>query len=198
MNMPTEENDMPVEELVVLVDESNTAVGTCPKAVVHTGDTPLHRAFSCFVFNRVGELLLQQRSHSKKTWPLVWSNSCCGHPLPKESSLAAVRRRLLQELHLQPAEIHEVLPDYRYRAEHLGIVENEICPVYVCWSEQAPVPEPAEVEACRYICWSDFTTALRDPADAAFDEFSPWCREEALLLDDSKLFQQLWQQYTQQ
>lgn len=195
-DLPSEETDVPTEELVVLVDESNTAIGTCPKALVHTGDTPLHRAFSCFVFNQRGELLLQQRSRTKKTWPLVWSNSCCGHPQPEESSLAAVGRRLKQELRLQPTQIFEVLPDYRYRAEHLGVVENEICPVYVCWSEQTPVLDPAEVEACRYTNWSDFIAALRDPTDTDFDGFSPWCREESLLLDESEQFQQLWKLHT--
>jgi isopentenyl-diphosphate delta-isomerase len=69
-----------IPELVVLVDENNTVLGTMPKSEVHGAETPLHRAFSIFLFNAEKKLLLQQRSHVKKTWPLAWSNSCCGHP----------------------------------------------------------------------------------------------------------------------
>jgi isopentenyl-diphosphate delta-isomerase len=69
----------PIEE-VVLVDEENNILGTMPKSLVHGEKTPLHRAFSAFIFNYDKKLLLQQRSHVKKTWPLAWSNSCCGHP----------------------------------------------------------------------------------------------------------------------
>ena len=60
------------EELVVLVNEQNEVIGTTPKATVHGRETPLHRAFSCFIFNDEGEFLLQQRAFSKKTWPGIW------------------------------------------------------------------------------------------------------------------------------
>lgn len=189
-------SEMDHDELVILVDDGNREIGTCSKAVVHTGNTPLHRAFSVFVFNHNGELLLQQRAGSKKTWPLVWSNSCCGHPQPGETSNAAVRRRLREELQLTPAEIHEVLPNYRYRAEHLGVVENEICPVYVCWTKQVPVPQAEEVEAVSHVDWINFLKALKDPSDHRYADFSPWCREEAILLDQSPLFRKLWEQHT--
>jgi len=68
-------------EKVVLVDEENNVLGTTDKSTVHTANTPLHRGFSAFIFNSKQEILLQQRSKYKKTWPLVWSNSCCGHPM---------------------------------------------------------------------------------------------------------------------
>ena len=86
------------EEHVVLVDENNVVLGTTPKATVHTDNTPLHRGFSVFLFNDKNELLLQQRSHLKKTWPLAWSNSCCGHPALNESNEDAVKRRVQFEL----------------------------------------------------------------------------------------------------
>jgi len=89
-------------ELVVLVDDADTEIGTMPKSEVHTLDTPLHRAFSLFLFRKSdGKLLLQQRSHAKKTWPLVWSNTCCGHPGPGEERIDAVARRLGRELGMQ-------------------------------------------------------------------------------------------------
>ncbi|MEK7077270.1 MAG: isopentenyl-diphosphate Delta-isomerase, partial [Patescibacteria group bacterium] len=68
-------------EEVVLIDEENKALGTMPKRNVHRKETLLHRGFSCFLFKN-GKLLLQQRSKTKKTWPLIWSNSVCGHPAP--------------------------------------------------------------------------------------------------------------------
>ena len=68
------------DESLVLVDEDDREVGFLSKAVCHDGDGMLHRAFSLFVFNRRGELLLQRRSANKRLWPLYWSNSCCSHP----------------------------------------------------------------------------------------------------------------------
>jgi isopentenyl-diphosphate delta-isomerase len=95
-------------EAVVLVDEDNQVLGTMPKADVHGETTPLHRGFSCFIFRaRDGHLLLQQRSAKKKTWPLSWSNSCCGHPDLTESAVQAARRRLNYELGLQPIVLIE-------------------------------------------------------------------------------------------
>ena len=70
-----------VPELVVLLDEDGHAIGTTAKAGVHHSDTPLHLAFSCYLFNDRGELLLTQRALSKPTWPGAWTNSVCGHPV---------------------------------------------------------------------------------------------------------------------
>jgi len=116
------------QELVVLVDEQNRTLGTMAKADVHQTRTPLHWGFSCFVFRLgSGQLLLQQRSGKKQTWPLVWSNSCCGHPGPGESSMDAARRRLRYELGLDPILLEEVSP-YRYCFSRDGVMENEKLP----------------------------------------------------------------------
>src|SRR4030095_13018845 len=115
-------------ELVVLVDEGNNVVGTMPKGEVHQARTPLHRAFSSFIFrDRDRHLLLQQRSRTKRTWPLMWSNSCCGHPGPGESNLEAARRRLRYELALEPTVLEEVAP-YRYCLPRDGHTEKGVCP----------------------------------------------------------------------
>jgi len=178
-------------ELVVLVDNRNKPIGTVPKAEIHTDNTPLHRAFSVFLFDPQGMVLLQQRSKKKKTWPLVWSNSCCGHPALGESSFEAARRRLSFELGMTDALLYEVIPNYSYRAEKNGVVENEISPVLVAFSRQNPKINREEVEATRWINWEDFVREVENqPRD-----YSPWCVEETLLLHKSRKFRALFSRH---
>ncbi len=168
----------PAPELVVLCDDADRPIGTAEKERVHTANTPLHQAFSLFLFNPKGELLMQQRSHLKKTWPLEWSNSCCGHPLPGESRVQAVHRRVRAELGCDVLNLHLELPDYRYRAEKSGIVENEICPVFTGLISGELYPDPQEVEAVRWIDWAEFCRQVSEGSLAV----SPWCIEETRLL----------------
>lgn len=182
-----------MEEHVVLVNENNEVLGTAPKATVHTNNTPLHKAFSCFIFNSQGQLLLQQRSHIKKTWPLVWSNSVCGHPSLNEDNKKAVLRRLKDELGLKEIKIYEVLPNYRYRAEKDGIVENEICPVFIGFSDQKPKINPNEVESTRWIDWQKFVKETKEKPQ----NWSPWCVEETQLLNQNDLFNKLYKKNTE-
>ena len=71
-------------EELILVDENDVELGSLSKARCHDGDGVLHRAFSLFIFNLDGDLLLQKRSETKRLWPLVWSTSCCSHHRPGE------------------------------------------------------------------------------------------------------------------
>lgn len=169
-----------MQELVVLVDEQNNVIGTADKRTVHSKDTPLHRAFSCFVFNSKGQLLLTQRAKSKKTFPEVWTNTVCGHPAPDEKEEDAARRRLKEELGIEIENIIFVAP-YRYRfADSNGIVENEICPIYVAHSEMSPQDNPDEIDAWKWIDWEDFLGEIKtNPAP-----YSPWCIEEAKLVSN--------------
>ena len=140
----------------MLVDEGGRAIGTEAKATVHHAATPLHLAFSSYVVDTAGRVLLTQRAADKPTWPGVWTNSCCGHPLPGEPVQDAVRRRLADELGIVTDAIELVLPEFRYRAEMpTGVVENELCPVYrVRWTGD-PTPDPAEVASYRWADWPD-------------------------------------------
>lgn len=172
-------------EEVVLVDEQDQEIGRMLKSEVHSDHTPLHRAFSSFIFNSNGEILLQQRAHSKNTWPLVWSNSCCGHPLPNETREHAVSRRLQDELGMNIDEKDIVfISPYRYQFVREGVVENEICPIYVAYSNDLPIINPDEVEATRWMKWEDYVQdTINHP-----ENWSEWCVEEVALLDTSKKF----------
>jgi isopentenyl-diphosphate delta-isomerase len=164
----------PTGEHVVLLSETGEVLGTAPKASVHTTDTPLHLAFSCYVVDDDGRLLLTRRALSKVTWPGVWTNACCGHPALGEDLPGAVLRRLEHELGLEaPIELSPLLPDFRYRAVMAnGIVENEICPVFLARVRAGtPVsPDPSEVEDHRWVTPDEFRALI-----AAGDvEVSPW------------------------
>jgi len=186
---------MRTKEHVVLINKQNEVLGTTPKSSVHHKNTPLHRAFSLFLFNSEKKLLLQQRAQHKKTWPLVWSNSCCGHPALKESTEEAIRRRLKQELEITKAKLKEVLPDFRYRAEQDGVVENEICPVWVGFSEEVPKPNPEEVENIAWVDWKNFCE-MTEKNEGPFVPLSPWCIQETKLLQQNQKIQKLLKQWT--
>jgi len=179
-----------MKDFVVLIDENNRPLGQMEKFQAHNSNTPLHRGFSVFLFNKKGELLLQQRSSYKKTWPLVWSNSVCGHPMLNETEVEAGRRRLIFELGLENIELHVILPHYRYKYEHKGIVENEICPVMIGFTEELPVINSEEVANIKYILWENFLLEISKP-----NYFSEWCVEEALLLNDNMTFKNLFSSY---
>jgi isopentenyl-diphosphate delta-isomerase len=174
----------PAAELIVLVDEDGTAIGTMPKPLVHHGETPLHRAFSAYLFDEAGRLLVTRRAAEKATFPGMWTNTVCGHPGPGEDDVAAIARRAGYELGLGVADVRPALPSYRYRAEFRGVVENEICPVYLGRFTGAPAPEPTEVGEWELLDWATF----RDRQETTqFDEWSPWCREQARLLETAGL-----------
>jgi isopentenyl-diphosphate delta-isomerase len=142
------------------------------KADVHTARTPLHLAFSCYLFNGAGQFLLTRRAESKRTWPGVWTNTCCGHPAPGEPAAESVRRRLRQELGIGAAELTLVLPRFRYRARMAnGVTENELCPVYAACSDEPPDPDPAEVAETKWVDWEWFCDQVR----AGRQPVSPWC-----------------------
>jgi len=172
--------DIGTKEAVVLLDQDGRAIGRADKYRIHTKDTPLHSAFSIFLFNREGRMLVQQRAWSKQTWPGVWSNACCGHPTPGEPVADAAQRRIAEELGLYGIRLQLALPDFRYRAEHLGVVENEICPVFIGRCLTEPRPNTNEVAATDWIDWEAF---IRN--DPEFDEYSPWSKWEAAQLKRS-------------
>jgi isopentenyl-diphosphate Delta-isomerase len=157
-----------VIENVVLIDEADAALGEGEKLAVHRQGA-LHRAFSVFAFNSAGELLLQRRALSKYHSGGLWTNTCCGHPRPGESTEDAARRRLFEELgmtcgDLTPAGV------YRYRAEIKDLVENELDHLLVTTVAEVPDPNPEEVGEWRFIGLDELTTWLYERPE----DFTAW------------------------
>lgn len=161
--------------MVVLLDDDGRPCGAAPKAEVHTSETPLHLAFSCWVVDALGQVLLTRRSGLKRTWPGSWTNAFCGHPAPGELIAEAVHRRARDELGTRVSEPVAQLPDFRYRAVmDDGTVENEVCPVYVARLLAPPRPNPAEVADLRWLSYADLPAAVAATPSA----YSPWMREQ--------------------
>lgn len=159
----------------MLVDGDGNPIGTAPKSTVHGVDTPLHLAFSSYVFDERGRVLLSRRAGSKLTWPDAWTNSCCGHPLPGEPLAAAVTRRLAFELGLTVESVDLVLPHFAYRAVmDNGTVENELCPVYRAVVSAEAAPNADEVGEVRWEPWTRFAAEVMSGGL----DISPWAREQ--------------------
>lgn len=172
-----------MSERVVLVDDAGRAVGSAPKGSVHHEQTPLHLAFSCYVFDRQGRLLVTQRALDKATFPGVWTNSFCGHPAPAEDMVEAVRRRARQELGLTLESLDLVLPAFRYEATgDNGIRENELCPVFIATTDDEPAPEASEVATLAWVGWPDF----RDEVLTGGREVSVWCALQVAALAEQE------------
>ncbi|QNN53471.1 isopentenyl-diphosphate Delta-isomerase [Nocardioides mesophilus] len=163
-----------VEE-VVLLDEAGHRVGTAAKADVHHRDTPLHLAFSCYVFDSAGRLLLSRRALDKATFPGVWSNSFCGHPAPDEDVRDALHRRARQELGIGLRDLEPALPRFRYvAAMRNGVRENELCPVFTALTADDVRPDATEVADTEWVPWA----AFRDEVLAGVRDVSSWCIEQ--------------------
>jgi len=171
------------DDLVVLLADDGTPAGTAPRTSVHTAHTPLHLAFSTYLFDAAGRLLLTRRALHKVTWAGVWSNSCCGHPRPGEDVAAAATRRVQEELGVAPSELRPVLPDFRYRAvDASGVVENELCPVFVGRLDPAGLrPWPEEIAEVAWAPWAAVVAAARTTPVL----LSPWAVQQLPLLDEA-------------
>lgn len=159
---------------LILVDEGDREVGHASRARCHEGSGLLHRAFSLFIFNDRGELLIQQRAAGKRLWPLYWSNSCCSHPRQAESMDAAIHRRLQEELGLNcPLQF---LFKFKYQAQFDGAgAEHELCWVFIGRSDAPVRAERTELAAWRWIALEALDAEMRA---AGALRFTPWFIQE--------------------
>ena len=142
-----------MEEHVILVDEKDQKIGLMEKIEAHE-KALLHRAFSVFIFNEKGELMLQQRAASKYHSPLLWTNTCCSHQRDGESNIEAGRRRLQEEMGFV-TDITEIF-SFIYKAPFdNGLTEHEFDYVMIGRYDKAPKLNIAEAEAYKWMKMED-------------------------------------------
>ncbi|MFF9391077.1 isopentenyl-diphosphate Delta-isomerase [Streptomyces griseoluteus] len=155
--------------LLELVDENGVTTGTAEKLTAHQPPGQLHRAFSVFLFDERGRLLLQQRALGKYHSPGVWSNTCCGHPYPGEAPFAAAARRTHEELGVSPSLLAQAgTVRYNHPDPASGLVEQEYNHLFVGLVQQAPAPDPEEVGGIAFV------TAAELAERHAREPFSAW------------------------
>ncbi|MEY3573642.1 MAG: hypothetical protein RLZZ617_240 [Bacteroidota bacterium] len=166
------------EPLVILVDHEDREIGLAPKMEAHQ-KALLHRAFSVFVFNSVGELLLQQRSLDKYHSGGLWTNTCCSHPLPGESVNQAANRRLQEEMGMV-CDLHSPFWFIYQTAFENGLSEHELDHVFIGYSDGPFQIDPTEVQSALWISLADLESWMdRRPEDFTFwfKHIYPRCAE---------------------
>lgn len=161
---------------LILVDAQDRALGPLDKPDCHRGEGILHRAFSVFLFDAAGRLLLQRRSALKPLWPLYWANSCCSHPRWGEQLQPAAERRVREELGTAAQAPLAWRFSFVYQARYLDVgSEHEFCHVFTgCVDASTVRPDPAEVDQVRWIEPEQLQRELDDPQAP----FTPWLRLE--------------------
>lgn len=158
---------------VVIVDENDKPSGLEEKWKCHAGNGILHRAFSVFIFNQKGELLIQQRSKEKLLWPLYWSNTCCSHPMEDETYEQAGHRRLRVEMGFT-CDLKYV-GIFRYQASYQDKgSENELCAVLAGQYDGEVRPDLQEVTDWKWMTFQD----LKEDIAADSDQYTPWFKME--------------------
>ena len=161
------------DEPLILVDSDDNVLGYDSKAACHDGDGLLHRAFSIFLFNSAGQIMLQKRSAQKRLWPGYWSNSCCSHPRRGESDLEAAERRVQEELAVSPALTFLFRFEYQADFGESG-AEHELCSIYAAKSDAQVSVNVNEVEDWKFMDVSELDRELAENPAA----YSPWLKLE--------------------
>jgi len=146
------------EEQLILVDQSDRPVGTAPKMAAHQQGL-LHRAFSIFVINQKQQILLQKRAKQKYHSGGLWTNTCCSHPRPGETTIAAADRRLQEEMGFS-CELEEIFSfTYFAKLDH-ELSEHEFDHVFLGKFEGKPILNPAEAEDWRWCSITDLQSDI--------------------------------------
>jgi len=159
-----------MEEQVILVDEEDMPKGQMGKMEAHQKGV-LHRAFSVFIFNSKGELLLQQRALSKYHSAGLWTNSCCSHPRIGERNIFAAKRRLEEEMGMK-CEL-DYLFKFTYKAVFEdGLTEHEVDHVFFGMSDELPTINHDEVKAFKYMNLAELANDMAVNPNI----YTPWLR----------------------
>lgn len=157
-----------MDEMIVLVDRDDSEVGVEEKIKAHR-EGKLHRAFSIFIFNSKGEMLLQKRARNKYHSGGLWSNACCSHPRPGESLEEAVHRRLKEEMGFD-CDLRKVF-HFMYKADlNNGFTEYELDHVFIGKYDGEVKPNPNEVEDWKWVNVAD----LKDDMERNPDKYTVW------------------------
>ena len=136
-------------EYVILVSEKDESIGLMEKMEAHRKGL-LHRAFSVFIFNSKGEMLLQKRASGKYHSPGLWTNACCSHPREGETVLEAANRRLMEEMGMTCNLKHVFHFIYKVELDQ-GMSEHELDHVFIGQSDKAPILNIEEAEDFQYL-----------------------------------------------
>lgn len=164
---------------VILVNEQDEPVGRIEKLEAHQ-KALLHRAISVFIFNQKGEMLLQQRARDKYHSALLWTNACCSHPSPDETTEDAAIRRLQEEMGFNTSLEHRFRFTYRTHFEN-GLTEHEVDHVFVGTYDGPVVPDPGEVADFKYIAMDE----LKQLVDQEPEVFTSWFKIALPLLEQN-------------
>jgi len=164
----SEKIDEKAREKINLVDAAGNRVGSMERMAVHRAGA-LHEAFSIFIMNSRGEMMLQKRSRRKYHSAGLWSNACCGHPRPGESVESAASRRLMEEMGVD-CELRKLF-EFVYRVDfNNGLTEHEYDHVLVGIFDGEPILNSEEVEETRWI----EPDALRQEIDSHSEQYTYW------------------------
>ena len=167
---------------VILANKHDQVIGQTAKEQAHLDKGQLHRAISVLLFNKKGELLIQQRSAHKMLWPDYWANTCCSHPLLNESYQQAAERRLQQEFGIKAKlKFHH---KFIYQAQYQDIgSEYELCHVFIGISDQTPQPDKQEISDWRYINLKDLKKDIKTNPE----KYTPWFKSELKTIKSSDI-----------
>lgn len=156
------------EENVILVDRDDRQIGLMPKMEAHE-KAELHRAFSVFILNENGKVMLQQRAADKYHSPLLWTNTCCSHQREGETNIEAGKRRLMEEMGIE-ADLKELF-FFIYKAPFdNGLTEHELDHVMLGFYEDAPKINPLEVANWKWMSPGEIKRDIsRNP-----DDYTAW------------------------
>jgi len=173
MSMTNSADNPTAEDQLILVDEQDQEIGSLGKVDCHLGDGVLHRAFSVFLFNPAGELLIQQRNPAKMLWGGYWANSCCSHPRLGEDAHAAAHRRIDEELGVSCELRYLYKFIYQARFGEVGS-EYEHCWVFAGHFDGNVKSNPDEISDWRFIKPAELTRAIEREGEC----YTPWLKLE--------------------